>query len=152
MSESDEHKRLVVDTARRINELHPELNLLVDGAQKWGFSQPPIVEGHRPDIFAHSSLAKDEIIIAEIKTSYDLNNNHTHSQLKAFTRYISSANYKVGTLVLSVFGDFAAIEARTLLRYSFRTAVSPRLSIQLFDGLNFWSLGGPEEIVWQLLY
>ena len=150
MSESESHKRLVKTTARKILELYPSMEILVDFQEMPGSPIPPLIGGHRPDIFAQQTPKDGDIIIAEAKTPKDVDNAHTLSQVEAFVGFLKTRRRGVGTLVLTVQGFAACRAARNFLHYNLREFVSPQLRVQLFDGLDFWSLGGPEEAVWRL--
>lgn len=150
MSESEEHKNLVVTTARKIQQLHPHMWVLMDIQDVPGTPIPPLIRGHRPDIIARPRTEVGDIIIAEAKTSRDVDNAHTLSQVKAFIGYLRTNRHGTSTFVLTVGGAAGARDARNLLSYVVRRYVTSRLHVHLFDGLDFWILGGPKEELWRL--
>ena len=150
MSESAAHRNLVDITARAIQRRCPRMSVLSDNARAPGDWIPEVVGGHRPDIIARSPPPDVEITIAEAKTPKDIDNSHTRDQIEAFVSHLRSRRRGVGTFVLAVYGRSAVMEAENLLCYELRTQVSPVLRVQLFDGNDFWTLGGPKEQVWCL--
>lgn len=110
---------------------------------------PPLIGGYRPDIVGHCLRASADLLIAEAKTDGDLANQHTLDQVRAFIDHLRSRPRGVGTFILTVNGQVAD-RARTLLRFAGSQHESPRLCVNLFDGLDFWVLrrsGGPK---WRL--
>ncbi len=126
------------------------MSVLSDHARAPGDPIPVFVRGHRPDIVAWSLPPDAEMTIAEAKTPKDIDSSHTRDQIEAFVSHLRSRRRGVGTFVLAVYGRSAVMEAENLLRYELRMQVSPVLRVQLFDGNDFWALGGPREQVWCL--
>lgn len=150
MSESAAHRAIVIATAKEIKERHPHLEILTDIQEAPGMPVPSLIAGHRPDIIASAPSHDGGILIAEAKTPGDVDNLHTRSQASAFVGHLRSRRRGVGTFVFAVSGRKATSEARNLLRYTVRDYVSSRVCVQLFDGLDFWTLGGPKEDLWRL--
>ena len=150
MSESEAHKNLVVATASVIKRRYPRMSVQMDIQEAPGDPIPELFQGHRPDIVARAALPNMEMIIAEAKTRNDLDKHHTLNQVEAFVGHLQSRRHGVGTFILTVSGEDSSRDARNLLRYTFRSQVSSRLRVQLFDGLDFWTLGSPQEQLWRL--
>ena len=150
MSESEAHRNLVVSTAKKIQEFHPHMSVVSDVQETPGAPVPPKIDGYRPDIIARSSSLSGDIIIAEAKTPRDIDRHHTFCQIEVFLKHLQAKRYNGGTFVLAVTGAEACRKARGLLYYIAREFVSSRLQVQLFDGLDFWTLGAPPEQLWHL--
>ena len=150
MSESEVHRALVVTMAREIQERYPHMSVLTDIQRAPGMPIPPMIGGHRPDIVASAPPHDARFLIAEAKTPGDVDNPHTRSQVNAFVEHLRSRRRGFGTFVLTVSGADACSAARNLLRYTVREYVSSHVRIQLFDGLDMWTLGSPEEELWRL--
>lgn len=148
MSQSEVHRRLVVDTSKAIQELYPRVNITKDILENPGDDIPQIVGNYRPDIFARTSDPRIQIVIAEAKTHNDLKHSHTLCQIDAFIKYLESKKATNGTFILAVSGhnEFA----KTILNFNFRERVTENLHIKLFDYLDFWDLGPLGEKTWRL--
>ena len=126
------------------------MSVLSDNVQAPGCEQHELIGGHRPDIIARCLDPDLEVIIAEAKTPKDVDKTHTRNQIEAFVGYLQSRRRGIGTFLLAVYGRTAVMEAENLLCYELRERVSPVLRVGLFDGNDFWTLGGPKEPVWRL--
>lgn len=126
------------------------MSVLTDISQATNCAVPEIIGGHRPDIIARSSFPDFEMMIAEAKTRGDIDNQHTRNQMRAFVDHLHSRRRGIGTFILAVYGSGAVVDARNLLRYELRRQVSPELRVHLFDGNDFWALGGQLEALWRL--
>ena len=149
MSQSRDHRRLVVAAAQAIEQRHPTMRVITDLLDAPGDRVPPCIGGHRPDIIARCTAASPQFVIAEAKTDGDIDNQHTQSQIGAFVDYLDAMKIGNGTFILAVNGQVAD-SARTVLRFSCRQRVSSRLHISLFDGLDFWTLGPIGAPPWRL--
>ena len=149
MSQSDAHRALVLTTARAIAQRHRAIRVLSDIQKNPGDPVPPLICGYRPDIFARSELTDRHLFIAEAKTAHDIDNQHTLDQIAAFLCHLDTQPLGVGTFILAVDGRVADL-ARTVLRFTCRPRVSPRLRVNLFDGLDFWNLGPQGAQPWRL--
>ena len=149
MSESDEHRNLVLMTARAILVRNPNFQVTTDLTSFPGNAIPPMISGYRPDVFARCQTQPTGLIIAEAKTDCDVENAHTRSQIKTFVSYLSARPHGTSTFILAVSGRVADI-SRRMLDFTCRDCVSYNLAIQLFDGLDFWNLGPPETPSWRL--
>ena len=78
-----------------------------------GDEVPPLIGGFRPDVYGRKTSASS-IVIAEAKTDGDLDNKHTHNQIKSFIDYLERRENSF--FVLSVTG-YGANRAKTLLRF-----------------------------------
>ena len=136
-------------TARAIEQRHRTIRVLADLQDTPGDPVPPLIGGYRPDIVARNILMVPNLLIAEAKTDYDIDNQHTLDQIDAFVSHLDTLPLGVGTFILAVDGRVAD-RARTILRFACRQRVSPRLRINLFDGLDFWNLGPLGGEQWRL--
>lgn len=127
---------------------HPTVRVVADLMESPGDALPPVIGGHRPDIYARCNIGCLRLI-AEAKTDGDIDNGHTHSQIDAFIGHLAALAVGTGIFVLSVNGEVADI-ARTVLRFTCREFVSPKLQVELFDGLDFWTLGKFGAQPWRL--
>lgn len=149
MSQSNEHRRLVIATAEAIEQRHPTIRVMTDLLDSPGDCIPPLIGGYRPDIIGRGDATCLKVVIAEAKTDHDIDNRHTRDQIDAFVEHLEAIPSGTGTFVLSVNGH-AADAARTVLRFTCRQRVSSRLHIKLFDGLDFWNLGPMGTALWRL--
>lgn len=149
MSQSDTHRRLVVATAKAIQQRHPAVRVTTDLLGAPGDPIPPLIGGHRPDIVACCDEAVSSFFIAEAKTDGDIDNHHTWSQISAFVNYLGALASGTGVFILAVNGHVADT-ARTVLRFACRKHISSKLHIKLFDGLDFWTLGSFGAPLWRL--
>lgn len=149
MSQSNAHRQLVIATARAIQQRHPNLCVTMDLLGAPGDPIPPNIGGHRPDIIARCTTGCRQIVIAEAKTDYDIDNQHTRRQIHTFVEYLDAMTTSTGSFILAVNGNVAA-SARTVLRFSCHQHVSSRLHIKLFDGLDFWTLNPRGASLWHL--
>lgn len=149
MSQSDEHRQLVLAAARAIERCSPGIRVRLDIQERPGDRVPPLIGGFRPDIIGRSRGEESKLVIGEAKTGGDIDNQHTVSQIRAFVDYLHAAPYDVGVFVLAVDGTVADL-ARTVLRFSCRHRVASRLRIALFDRLDFWLLGQVKGPPWRL--
>ena len=149
MSQSDVHRQLVVATAKAIRRRHPAVRVVTDLTESPGDAVPPLISGHRPDIVACCNAACQQFFIAEAKTDGDIDNRHTRSQISAFVNHLDALASGTGIFILTVNGQVADA-ARTVLRFACRQHVSSRLHVELFDGLDFWTLGPFGAPLWRL--
>ena len=77
---------------------------------------PPIINDHRPDLFAVSKASDPSCLIGEAKTTRDLETYRTEFQLRSFVRYLIEVGH--GYLVLGVTWN-SVPSARSLLRKIF---------------------------------
>ena len=149
MSQSKVHRRIVFNTALALKQRHPQISLCIDLQEFPGDPVPPIIGGYRPDILAYFPPSYSDILIAEAKTSSDIDRQHTFSQIDAFLNYLGEVSRGIGTFVLAVDG-YVADHARMVLALTYRMRISSRLYISLFDGLDFWMLNPFGSPQWRL--
>ncbi len=149
MSQSNAHRELVRATAHAIRRRHPSILVRADLQDRPGDPVPPLIGGYRPDIIARCAGSCPNLFIAEAKTDSDITKQHTLDQIEAFVDHLGALRCGVGTFILTVNGQVAD-SARTLLRFACRRHVSPRLCVNLFDGLDFWVLGPQGAPQWRL--
>ena len=146
MSQSDEHRSLVIQAARILGELRPNLSLLVDLQATPGNRLPPTISGHRPDVYA-SEPSEDLAVIGEAKTYSDLDRPHTLRQVLSYATYLGKRSK--GILLLAV-PPSAADRSKTLLWFTRRQVQPCTTNFITFDGLDLWQLGSGEEFRWRL--
>lgn len=149
MSQSDTHRRLVAAATQAILQRYPTMHITADLLDKPGDKVPPLIGRYRPDIVAGCTALCVQYIIAEAKTDGDIDNQHTRGQINAFVGYLDAMTTGTGTFIFVVNGNVADL-ARTVLRFACRQRVSSRLHIELFDGLDFWTLGKDGAPLWRL--
>ena len=149
MSQSNAHRELVLATARAIRQRHPNVLIRTDLQEFPGDPVPPLIGGYRPDIIARCARMCPDLFIAEAKTDSDLKRQHTLDQIEAFVAHLGALRRGGGTFILTVNGRVAD-RARTVLGFACRQHVSSRLSVTLFDGLDFWALGPLGAPQWRL--
>ena len=149
MSQSEEHRDLVLMTARAIHARDPGLRVTTDLSAAPGDEVPPRIGGYRPDIIARRGPQPMRFVIAEAKTDGDVNNRHTRNQIEAFLDHLTAMPSGNGTFILAVSGRVADT-ARGVLRFTCRDRVSCTLQVELYDGLDFWNLGPPGATLWRL--
>ena len=74
---------------------------------------PPIINGHRPDLYVVSKLRKISCLIGEAKTTKDLETYRTEIQLRSFVQHLTELGR--GQIVLGVTWNNIA-NARSILR------------------------------------
>lgn len=136
-------------TARAIQQRSPSLCITTDLSAFPGDRVPPQIGGFRPDIIARGFAQPFRLLIAEAKTDRDVDNRHTRHQIDAFVGHLASIPNGDCTFVLAVSGRVADT-ARTVLRFACHDRVSSGLRVDLFDGLDFWTLGPPGAPSWRL--
>ena len=149
MSHSDAHRDLVLATAHAIRHRHPNVLIQTDLQESPGDPVPPLIGGYRPDIIGRWVPACPDLFIVEAKTDSDMDRQHTLDQIDAFVGHLCTLRRGVGTFILTVDGRIAD-HARTLLQFACGRHVSSRLSVQLFDGLDFWDLDPLGVPQWRL--
>lgn len=146
MSQSDEHRDLVIRVAKAIETRLPNISLIYDVQQSPGEPVPPLICGYRPDVFGTRRTA-DFTVIGEAKTDRDLDRARTHDQMTTFVNYLEKAS--CGLFVLSVTG-VTADRAKTLLRFMRQTVPAATTSLVVFDGFDFWLLDPGGGTTWHL--
>ena len=146
MSQSDEHRVLVLHTVDALIHRHPEVNIAADIQASPGDPVPPLIDGFRPDIYAWLPRT-GSLIIAEAKTHRDIWNSHTRSQARSFIAHIEDS--AGGRFILCAWGHNAD-RAKTLLRFLMRELRPTGVSAQVFDGCDFWTLDASNGVIWHL--
>lgn len=146
MSQSEEHRLLVLSVSDALTARHPEILVTADLQAAPGDAVPPLIDGFRPDIYAQLPNT-GSIVIAEAKTRYDIFNNHTENQARTFLKYLDR---KVnGRFILCASGR-GADHAKTLLRFLVRNNKPRAVRVQVFDGCDFWTLDSGNGVLWHL--
>ena len=146
MSQSDEHRLLVLQLSEALATRHPGIRTVVDVQATPGDSVPPIFGGHRPDLYAQlpDSAA---LIIGEAKTPSDIDNEHTRSQIRSF---IAHLDHTPGSrLILATTGQ-GTNSAKTLLRFLQLEDGRSKTHIQVFDTCDFWTFDSQTGVLWLL--
>lgn len=147
MSESDVHRSLVLRTANAIKQKCTQVaTLITDVLVKPGDPVPPLVEGYRPDLYGTGRDNK-MVVLGEIETLASMRSRHTVRQIEAFLCYLEERSLH-GCLVLAAEGS-GADRAKALLRFLVAEHTIGVTSILVYDGLDFWHLGGAAR--WRLL-
>ena len=148
MSESNEHRELVMLMAWKLQARHSNVLVEIDAQMHPGETVPRIINGRRPDIFAYTKDAKF-FVIGEAKTVAGLDNKHTYTQMASFVGYLEAMHQ--GTFVLGISGE-KANSAKTMLRFLRKELSLTKTSLQVFDGCDFWTLDKREGVLWHLGY
>lgn len=147
MSESDAHRLLVLRTADAIRRHCTSVTtVLTDVLVKAGDPVPPLVEGYRPDLYAISH-GSNVVVLGEIETLASMRSRHTVRQLGSFLRHLDGRRAR-GCFVLAAEGS-GADRAKVLLRFLVTVHCTRPTNILVYDGLDFWRLGG--ALRWHLL-
>ncbi|MCY4148472.1 MAG: hypothetical protein OXF73_03790 [Gammaproteobacteria bacterium] len=149
MSESNIHRHLISKTAQSIQHRWPEARLTLDISQAPGDEVPFLINDHRPDIIGQHLDPALPFLIAEIKTSFDINKSHTCSQINAFLQYLNDRTISNGVFIFAVEGTVAP-KAQHFLYWACHSSLAPHVEIMLFDGLDFWTLNYSGERTWRL--
>ena len=143
MSESEEHRTLVLNVKELLSALYPGESPIIDIQRAPGYPVPSKIGAFRPDVFIRSERA---MVIAEAKTDKDLGRRHTYDQVASFITYLERS--AGGLFVLSVTGRQADF-AKTVLRFAYRDFTPSRTTLAVFDGYDMWSLL-PDGSMWKL--
>lgn len=146
MSQSDEHRLLVLNAADALIQRYPEVTLVTDIQASPGDPVPPLIDRYRPDIYAWLPQT-DSLIIGEAKTHRDIWNSHTRNQVRSFVAHIEKT--AGGRFILCAWGHNAD-RAKTLLRFLMWELHPSRVSAQVFDGHDFWTLDADNGVLWHL--
>ena len=146
MSQSEQHRNLVIQIVKVLETRYPLMSFIADVQQKPGDAVPPVIDGFRPDVYA-SKDSSSSIVIAEAKTDGELDNKHTNKQVTSFINYLERR--RNGFFVLSVTGC-GANRAKTLLRFVRQVTHVTSTTIAVFDGCDFWLLDSSDGATWRL--
>ena len=148
MSQSDEHRNLIVQVADEIQSCYPKISIITDLQQKPGDAVPPMVSGFRPDVYAVQPGSHPSIIIAEAKTDGDLNKQHTEAQLQTFISYLERVTND-GLFILAVTGR-RADQAKTLLWFMRQINQTVNTTLAVYDSHDLWVLDQESGVTWHL--
>lgn len=146
MSQSDTHRELVIQVTKALESRYPQISFITDVQQIPGDEVPPLIGRFRPDVYGRKTSV-DSIVIAEAKTDGDLDNKHTHNQIKSFINYLERREN--GFFTLSVTG-YGANRAKTLLRFIRQHMNVMSTDIIVFDSCDFWLLDPTGGAIWHL--
>lgn len=146
MSQSEEHRLLVLKVSEALVNHHPEILITADVQSSPGETVPPLIGGYRPDVYAQLPET-GAIIIAEAKTRNDIFNEHTEGQALAFLSYLDRQSG--GRFILCALGR-GADQAKTLMRFLVRNRKPRSARVQVFDGCDFWTLDSGSGVLWHL--
>lgn len=132
MSESHEHREMVLAMERTLSRICPTVQPVADVSSYIGGRQlPPMIGSRRPDIFARD---KEQIFIGEVKTFSDLETKRSTLQIRTFIQYTEQNE---GSFILGVYGQ-GADRAKTLLRFSSDSLQLTKCLLYVFDGMDYW--------------
>lgn len=143
MSESEEHRRLVLEVVKVLDSMYPNGSTIVDIQRVPGDDVPPRIGAFRPDVYLRSKAAT---VIAEAKTDKDLDRRHTYDQVVSYMNHLERSTD--GFLVLSVTG-YRADFAKTVLRFAHRDVRPSRTKVAVFDQCDLWLLQ-PNGVTWAI--
>lgn len=146
MSQSEQHRNLVIQVVKVLESRYPLMSFIADVQQKPGAEVPPIINGFRPDVYARDKTGSS-VVIAEAKTDKDLDNKHTDNQIESFINYLEQT--RNGFFILSATG-YGANRAKTLLRFVRQITHITTTTIGVFDGCDFWLLDSGDGGTWHL--
>ena len=146
MSESSEHRGLVVAMADYLVRQYPGIIVDKDVQIKPGDPLPQKIGEHRPDIYAYY-MGNDFRVVGEAKTSNDLENSHSNKQISTFVTHLES-NHR-GIFLLGISGE-KADRAKTLLRFLSKDMELKTTRLQIFDGFDYWMLDNEGGVRWLL--
>ena len=148
MSQSDEHRSLVIQMVRVLEARYPKISVTADVQQQPRDPVPQIVDRFRPDVYASQEADRPSTIIAEAKTGKDIDRPHTREQLKAFISHLERK--KDSLFILTVNGCHADL-ARTMLRILYQEIPLKNTGLSVFDGHDLWSLDLESGETWHLI-
>lgn len=124
------------------------MKITTDLQETPGGSIPPLIGGHRPDIYGtdFSENARIDYLIAEAKTVTDLNRPRTEEQIVSFIGSLEQRER--GLFILSVFGEGSGL-AKSILRFMHEAGPISRTRLVIFDSLDLWCFNGKSRI-WRL--
>ena len=138
MSQSDAHSRLLYNVAVALQQRYPVSSILLDYQQRPGDPVPPILLGHRPDVYATTSN-KGPLLIGEVKTDGEFtryggfSSTRTLNQVTSFISYLEESGK--GVFALSVSGR-RADRAKTLLRFLREEMHAVHTVVAVYDSLR----------------
>ena len=146
MSESEQHRELVRKMASNVASRYPHAKIDVDIQKHPGEAVPGPIDGYRPDVYANCRKTCTTII-CEAKTGGDLENRHTDRQFHAFMNHL--AREGAGIFICGVPGEASDL-ARSVLRFCYLDCALNGLIVELFDGLDYWTLTNAKSGTWHL--
>ena len=146
MSESDEHRCLVISMANTLMVNNPNLVILTDLQKHPGDTTTPKIGNYKPDIYAYAKNRSFHVV-AEAKTGDDLDTIHSRAQVGTFLSHLESLN--AGRFILGVSGN-AADGAKTMLKFTSYTMGLQKVELKVFDGLDYWRLDYKGGTGWHL--
>lgn len=145
MSESHEHREMVLAMGRTLLQMHPNIQLVADvSSHMWNRQLPPMINNHRPDIFARN---KEQVFIGEVKIFSDLETQRSLLQIRTFVQF---AEKHKGNFILGVYGQ-GADQAKTLLRRFSDHLRLNRCQLHVFDGRDYWLFVPNARQKWRLI-
>ena len=147
MSQSEQHRNLVIQVVKALEARCPLMSIIVDVQQKPGDEVPPLINGFRPDVYARKK-SDNLLIIADAKTDNDFKYQHTNDQVESFIKHLEQR--KNGYFILSATGYHGANRAKTLLRFVRQTMHVTDTALAVFDGCDFWLLDPSDGVTWHL--
>ena len=146
MSQSDQHRDLVLQVGTTLQERFHNLQLVIDVQKAPSDKVPPLIGGYRPDVYGQFT-GSQRLVIAEAKTDNDIKNEHTREQVKTFINHIESEGG--GLFVLSV-TNYASDSAKTLMRFLNLEVQPLHVDVAVYDRFFFWWLEKKGGVTWHL--
>ena len=144
MSESNEHREMVLLMVKALQNRYIDIKVSSDMQDRPEDYIPPIIGGYRPDIIAFYG---QKTLIGEAKTSKDIKAKRSNMQIKAF---IKSVQQRDSSFVLGIYGQ-EANHAKTILRFISCELGKRRCQLEVFDGLDYWVLSQNGRESWHLI-
>lgn len=144
MSESNEHRNMVLAMAETLRLRYPNAQIISDVQEQPDDPVPPIIQHYRPDIWIKNG---DTTLIGEAKTGQDIESKRSLLQIKTFIQHAEKQN---GYFILGAYGQ-AANSAKTVLRFIYQELQIEKCQFEVFDGLDYWMLKKEGIYSWHLI-
>ena len=148
MSQSKIHRSLIRLAASALEKRFPSIVITMDLQRYPGDELPPLIGGFRPDMYGQVAQT-NMIVIGEAKTDYDIDQRHSHLQIKEFISHLARGQ-RQNMFVLSVTGA-GANRAKTLLRFMCSELEVTSVIIEVFDSYDFWRFDQKGGMKWNLI-
>lgn len=136
MSESNEHRKLVINMAKKLQAMNSSAQIMADISQCDYWETPPTVGGLRPDIYV-SEHQFGRLIICEAKTWPDLRTARSEHQIVTFLLYLDGLEVP-GCFTLGVYGHEISSRGKAALEILSTQNDIKKCCIQIYDGLDYW--------------
>ena len=144
MSESEEHRTLVIEMAKKICSISPTIYVKADLPITYGYHKPSKVQNHRPDVYGVHPETNARYI-AEAKTYSDIETDRSTEQIREFIEHV--CQHPSGLFILGALGNGARV-AKSKLRFLIEKYEFDRGVVCVYDGLDHWILTDKGHYVW----